>query len=120
MSRQNKKFCSAFTIFEIVILLCILAIVFAIAVPNFVKEPNTSPANACINNLRQIDGAKQEWALEHHATNGDIVTMNQLTNYLLRGVMPKCPSGGTYTIGKIGQFPICSIGTNSTQPHILQ
>jgi hypothetical protein len=96
---------------------------FVIAVINNFNQlggPRTSPSNACINNLRQIDGAKNEWTLEHNATNGEAVMMNQLTNYLLHGIIPKCPSGGTYTIGKVGELPACSLGTNVTPAHVLQ
>ena len=77
------------------------------------------PYNVCINNLREIDIAKQEWVLAHNATNGEAVTANQLTNYLLHAVMPKCPSGGTYKIGKIGENPTCSVGATVTPAHVL-
>ncbi len=46
------------------------------AVPNFVRDPWTSPANACINNLRQLDAAKTQWALEHNANSNDVVAIN--------------------------------------------
>lgn len=68
-----------------------------------------SQRNACINNLRQIDGAKNEWALEKGKKKGDPVTEADLLPYLQGGVFPKCPAGGTYTIGKVGEKPTCSI-----------
>jgi hypothetical protein len=77
------------------------------------------PYNICINNLREIDIAKREWALAHNATNGDAITTDQLTNYLLHGVITKCPSGGTYKIGKIGENPTCSLGTTVTPAYVL-
>jgi ABC-type transport system involved in multi-copper enzyme maturation permease subunit len=86
--------------------------------PNFIRARSVSSANPCLNNLRQIDAAKQEWALENGKTNG-VVTANQLTNYLYDGIMPKCPSGGEYTIGKIGEPPTCSLGTTVNPPHVL-
>jgi outer membrane lipoprotein-sorting protein len=71
-----------------------------------------SQRNACINNLRQIDGAKQEWALEKGKANGTPVTEDDIKPYLkldASGNIPKCPAGGKYTIGKVGELPTCSI-----------
>jgi outer membrane lipoprotein-sorting protein len=71
-----------------------------------------SQRNACINNLRQIDGAKNEFALEKGKKNGDPVTEADIKPYIkldANGNLPKCPAGGTYTIGKVGELPTCSI-----------
>ena len=89
-------------------------LIWAIEIPNFLKQPpNVRP---CIANLRDFDSAKQQWALENGKTNG-IVTWADIKPYLGRGPegsLPKCPQGGTYTIGKIGELPTCSLGkTNS-------
>lgn len=78
-----------------------------IAVPNFVKAREAAQRNACINNLRRIDAAKREWALENNKNNGDIPTKEDLGPYLRR--WPVCPSGGTYSINPIGEPPTCSI-----------
>lgn len=67
-----------------------------------------SQRNVCINNLRQIDAAKNQFALEKGKANGDTVTEADITPYLVGGKMPVCPSGGTYTIGKVGEKPTCS------------
>jgi chromosome segregation ATPase len=64
--------------------------------------------NMCINNLRQIDAAKQEWALENNKTADDIPTAQDLLPYLSNLVFPVCPSGGTYTINAAGVPPTCS------------
>ncbi len=64
--------------------------------------------NACINNLRMIDGAIQQWALENKKTAQSIATERDIVPYLKDGVLPKCPSGGTYTIGAVGAAPTCS------------
>jgi hypothetical protein len=79
----------------------------AIAVPNFVKARAVSQRNACINNLRMIDAAKEQWALEKNKKDGDVPTQEDLLPYLR--TWPVCPGGGTYTIGAIGQPPTCSI-----------
>jgi hypothetical protein len=65
--------------------------------------------NACINNLRQIDAAKQQWALENNATVDAVPTVQDLLPYLPNQVFPVCPSGGTYTINAVGVLPTCSI-----------
>ncbi len=83
------------------------AMLAAIAIPNFVKARATSQQNACINNLRQIDAAKQEWALEKGKSASDTPTKEDLLPYLRR--WPVCPAGGTYTINAVGERPVCSI-----------
>ncbi|HEX4121394.1 MAG TPA: hypothetical protein VH619_12305 [Verrucomicrobiae bacterium] len=67
--------------------------------------------NACINNLRLIDSAKQQWALETRKLNTDIPQVSDLQPYLGRGPngeMPVCPDGGVYTFGAVGEKPTCS------------
>jgi hypothetical protein len=71
---------------------------------------------ACINNLRIIYAAKQEWALEKSKTDNDTPTEQDLLPYLKGGVFPVCPSGGVYTIGEVGQLPTCSISGHVLPP----
>lgn len=90
----------------------LLPMMMAIAIPNFVKARNVSMQNACINNLRQIDAAKNEWALENNKTNGTPVTVDDIKPFIkLRANEDflKCPAGGTYTIGLVGENPTCSV-----------
>lgn len=75
-------------------------------------DPESAARNDCINNLRIIDGAKQTWALEFGKQATDTPTWADIQPYFNRGTnaaMPKCPSGGTYTIGAVNQRPTCSI-----------
>jgi hypothetical protein len=72
--------------------------------------------NTCINNLRVIYAAKQEWALEKGKTDADVPTEQDLLPYLKGGVFPVCPSGGVYTIGEVGQLPTCSISGHVLPP----
>jgi hypothetical protein len=84
----------------------------AIAIPNFVRARATSQENACINNLRVINAAKQQWALEKGKSNTDIPTEDDIRPYMgrgARGEMPTCPAGGHYIIGAVGEKPRCSI-----------
>lgn len=85
------------------------AMLASIAVPNFVKARSTSQENACINNLRQIDAAKNEWALEKNKTASDTPTWDDLKPYLSGTVPLTCPAGGSYTLNAVGQPPTCSI-----------
>jgi hypothetical protein len=74
--------------------------------------PTLSPEEArvsCLQNLRQIDAAKQAWALDNSKDATDVPTAQDLEPYLKGNVMPVCPAGGVYTIGAMNQAPACSI-----------
>lgn len=109
---------AAFTLVEIMIVVAIIGLLATIAVPNFIKSRETARKNACINNLRLIDTAVQQWALENNKNGGDTVAVDSLTAYLNRGAgqingtaagAVKCPSGGTYTLTTVDQKPTCSV-----------
>src|SRR6185295_1218887 len=94
---------AGFTLVEIMIVVAIIGLLAAIAIPNFIRARATSQTNACINNLRQIDGAVQQWALENNKASTDAVGLTDVQPYLGRGskgsqvnVDFKCPAGGTY------------------------
>jgi hypothetical protein len=75
-------------------------------------EEAVTERNTCINHLRQIDAAKNQWALENNKVAGDIPTAQDIAPYIkldANGNIPGCPSGGTYTIGAVGVPPTCSI-----------
>src|ERR1700734_3772572 len=110
MKKVNRK--AGFTLVEIMIVVAIIGLLAAIAIPNFVKARTTSQQNACINNLRLIDAAKQQWALENRKQSTDTPTMKDLQPFLGRGAngeLPVCPAGGEYTVGSVGEKPTCSI-----------
>ena len=93
----------------ILLAMLLIPLLLAIAVPNFVKARNVAMLNACLNNLRQVDAAKTQWALENRKKTGDVPTAQDLKPYLKNGVLPVCPAGGTYAIGAVGDDPTCSI-----------
>jgi competence protein ComGC len=87
----------------------VVPLLAAIAIPNFVKARSTAQKNACIANLKMIDGASQQWALDKRKTDQDKVDIQAMKEYLKDGKMPTCPAGGTYTTGKVEDAPKCSI-----------
>jgi prepilin-type N-terminal cleavage/methylation domain-containing protein len=113
-----------FTLVEIMIVVAIIGLLAAIAIPNFIKARTKSQANACINNLRQISGAIDTWALETgQATGGSIASVSTISAYIKLNSLnsvPTCPAGGTYTTGAVGVAPeiTCSLST-ATPAHIV-
>ena len=89
--------------------IAVIGMLAAIAIPNFVKARNTAQMNACINNLRLIDGAKAAWALENKKEMTDTPTQAEVGAYLKDGQLPICPVGGTYAINAVGKDPVCSV-----------
>jgi hypothetical protein len=112
-----------FVIYTLLISFVLCFIVVAVTSFNQAGRHRTSPANACINNLRQIDAAANQFALENHLTNGDRINFpNDLTPYIKlnsAGEIPGCPQGGVYHIRKVGETPTCSLGTTVTPAHVL-
>jgi hypothetical protein len=85
------------------------AVFAAVAIPNFTRAKQTAQQKACINNLRQIDGAKQQWALEMKKAETETPMRSDLLKYFSGQAFPACPAGGSYTMNPVGTRPRCSI-----------
>lgn len=104
---------AAFTLIEIMIVVLIIGILLAIAVPNFVKTRETTRTKSCIENLGKLQGAKEMWAMDNNEPSGSSVTTGDIVPSYLR-LMPQCPAGGTYTLGTVSATPACSTGGTHT------
>ncbi len=99
----------------IVLATALFVAVVAVVLPLFIKARTTTASNPCINNLRQLDGATQQWALENHKGTNDVPTWEDIRPYLRDGVIPTCPQGGTYTLGTLEKSPKCSYPEHSLE-----
>ena len=122
MKRLHPRQCGAFTLVEIMIVIAIIGLLCAIAIPNFLRARANSQSAACINNMRQLSGASDQWALEHQQTTGSAVAIANLLPYIKlnsAGSLPACPANGNYSVSYVGTNPVCSIGTTANPPHVM-
>lgn len=111
---QNKK--AAFTLVEIMVTIGILTMIATIAVPSWIYSRSKTRQTTCINNLKNIEQAKSQFALENSVVDGGTINQTDIVpKYLM--AMPTCPDAGTYSINVLGTTTTCSIG--GTFPHVL-
>ena len=124
---RASRSAAGFTLVEIMIVVAIIGLLASIAIASYTNARGTTQANACINNMHQIDGAVTEWALENGKKTGDPAPSltADLTPYIkldANGNIPTCPVGGTYDMGQVGTVPqvTCSVGSSVEPPHTIQ
>lgn len=105
-----------FTLVEIMIVVAIIGIIIAIAVPAFLRARENARGRACQENLSKIDGAKEQYAIEKKLGHNASVSMAQLVNTDGTGYIkstPNCPAGGDYTPQNVGVNPTCNYSAPS-------
>ena len=122
--RELKRSEKGFTLIEIMIVVLIIGILLAIAVPNFMKARQTSRAKGCISNMKQISAAKEQWAMDNNKGQADTPVWADLKGPALYIKSPNanaltCPGGGTYTVGDMATDPVCSLAGTVTPDHVL-
>jgi len=109
-----KKMKQGFTLVEIMIVVAIIGLLAAIAIPSFMKARTQSQQNACINNLRQIESGKEQWALATKKATGVAVVTSEVMEYIKNpAASTNCPAGGVVTFNAVGTNAACDSTSSS-------
>ncbi len=118
-----------FTLLEIMVVVSLIGLLAAISIPNLIRARSRSQKNVCISNLRQIDAAKQQWAMENKKPSSAVPVQSDIDSYIGRSGTANglvCPAGGTsatftssYTIDVVTNRPTCNILPTGTDAHVL-
>ena len=113
MKTGNK---TGYTMVEVMIVVSVIGMLSVLAIPSFARSRATSRMSACINNLRQIDAAKDQWAMENGKLDSDGVISANVEPYLKQGLLSGlvCPAGGFYSMSTVASNPVCSLGAGHT------
>ena len=111
---KKNKYNQGFTLLEIMLVVAIIGLLAAITIPSIMKARNKSQTTVCINNLRQINSAKAQWALINYKRDGDPVDASDMSgsdgiDSYIKGGAPSCPAGGTYNYQPVGTNATCSV-----------
>ena len=94
------------------IVVAFIGLMAVIAIPSFFRARATSQAKVCINNLRQLEGAKDQWAIENNKGDADNVALIWLDPYI-KGPVPNCPGGGGYVANMVIDPITCTMMTHT-------
>ena len=106
---RRRRSIRAFTLVEIMIVVAIIGALLAIAVPSWIKTRERAQRDICIENLLKIETAKQLWALETGAGKDADPETELVGGSLYLKTLPRCPGGGAYDFGLIGELAECTI-----------
>ncbi|HWN96932.1 MAG TPA: type II secretion system protein, partial [Methylomirabilota bacterium] len=98
-----------FTLVEIMIVVSIIGLLVAVALPNFLKHRNSMRVKSCMENLRVLNTAKVQWAMETRQATSSRPTASDLIPYLRDGHLPECPASGSYRLRNLARNPNCSL-----------
>ena len=108
---------TGFTLVEIMCVVMVIAIIIAIAIPNFLHAREASRSRACTQNLREFETAKEQWAIVTRAAASATPDRSELVTEFMKGTedtLPNCPGGGKYDLNDLAHPPTCDIGVNGT------
>ncbi len=100
---------TGFTLVEIMIVVVMIGMLASMTFPFYEKARLSAQKSTCINNLRQIENAKEQWAIAAKVNNGEPSDTEQINRYI-QNPPESCPGGGTYLYGPVGVNPTCSLG----------
>ncbi len=117
LKKANIEY-KGFTLVEIMITVAIIGIVYAIAIPNFMRSRKKSHMNTCIANLKQIDSAKAQAGFAN-PDSSDINILFGPSGYIK--MTPCCPlMKMSYVLGSANESPVCqNASADSAYPHVL-
>lgn len=110
MNGNSSHRSRGFTLVEIMIVILIIGVLMSIAVPSFIQARQSARRSSCLANMKQIETAKEQWAMDNKKANGDTVAFTDLVGATLyMKNTPSCPEAGTYSVNAIGTVPTCTV-----------